>query len=85
MLMGLSDMLALAETPEEKNEVRESFLRLRQKMRDNDIDFSDIPEITEFSGWKPAKPYFDAMIEHNRRVNAERERQKAINESKMSG
>ena len=85
MLMGLSDMLALAETPEEKNEVRESFLRLRQKMRDNDIDFSDIPEITEFSGWKPAKPYFDAMREHNRKVNAERERQKAKNESKMPG
>ena len=84
MLMGLSDMLALAETPEEKNEVRESFLRLRQKMRDNDIDFSDIPEITDFTGWKPAKPRLDAMREHNRRVNAERERQKALNESKIS-
>ena len=81
MLMGLSDMLALADTPEEKNEVRESFLRLRQKMRDNDIDFSDIPEITDFTGWKPAKPYFDKMREHNRRIDEERERRKAMNET----
>ncbi|MBQ9627758.1 MAG: hypothetical protein IJP97_07065 [Synergistaceae bacterium] len=79
--MGLSDMLALAETPEEKNEVRESFLRLRQKMRDNDIDFSDIPEITDFTGWKPAKPHFDKMREHNRRIDEERERRKAMNET----
>lgn len=82
MLMGIDDVLALAKTPERREELKESLIRLME-MRDEDIDFSDIPKITDFSRFRRAKPYFDAMREHNRRVKEERERQKAMNESKM--
>lgn len=68
--MGLSDVLALAKTPEERKEIRDSLIRLRN-MRDEDIDFSDIPEVTDFTGWKRAKPYFDKIREHNLRLKAE--------------
>lgn len=81
MSMAISDYLALAKTPQEREEMKERLLRLME-MRDEDIDFSDIPEVTDFSNWKPLKPRLDAMREHNRRVNAERERLKAMNESK---
>ena len=75
MLMGLSDVLALARTPEERDEIRKNFLRMRKRrreMRDDDIDFSDIPEVTDFSGFRPGKPYFDKMREHNLKREAER-------------
>ena len=75
MLMGLSDVLALARTPEERDEIRKNFLRMRKRrreMRDDDIDFSDIPEVTDFSGFRPGKPYFDKMREHNLKIEAER-------------
>ena len=74
MLMGLSDMFALAATPEQKERMRETFIRLRD-IRDEDIDFSDIPPITDFSRFIPAKPYLDKIREHNRRVKAEREKE----------
>ena len=48
------------------------------EMKDEDIDFSDIPEVTDFSRFKPLKPRLDAMREHNRRVRLERERRKAL-------
>lgn len=44
---------------------------------------SCIPRITDFSRFKPLKPLVDEMREHNRRVNAERERLKAMRESKV--
>ena len=72
MFMGLSDLVALARTPEQKQQIKETFLRLRD-MRDDDIDYSDIPRVTDFTGWKRAKPYLDKIREHNKRVNAERE------------
>ena len=75
MIMGFSDVLALAKTPEERAEMKQRLIKLRH-MRDEDIDFSDIPEVTDFTGWKRAKPYLDKIREHNRRVNAELERQK---------
>lgn len=75
MIMGLSDVLALARTPEERKEMKESLIRLRH-MKDEDIDFSDIPKVTDFTGWKRAKPYFDKIREHNLRIKAERERKK---------
>ncbi len=80
MLMGIDDVLALAKTPQEREEMKERLLRLME-MRDEDIDFSDIPKITDFSRFRRAKPHFDAMREHNRKVEAERERRKAINET----
>ena len=86
MLMGLTDVLARAKTPEEKEEIRKNFLRmrdLRRKIRDEDIDFSDIPEITDFSGFVPGKPYFDKIREHNKRVWAEREQQQQQNLTKQ--
>ena len=86
MLMGLTDVLARAKTPEEREEIRRNFLRmrdLRRKIRDEDIDFSDIPEITDFSGFVPGKPYFDRIREHNKRVLAEREQQEHQNLTKQ--
>lgn len=83
MLMGLSDMFALAKTPEQKERMRETFIRLRD-VRDEDIDFSDIPPITDFSRFRPAKPYLDKIREHNKRVNAELERKKLEESQKVN-
>ena len=82
MSEGIRQYLALAKTPEEREEMKERLLKLME-MRDEDIDFSDIPRITDFSRFVRGKPHFDAMREHNRRVKEERERQKAMNESRM--
>ena len=82
MSVGIREYLALAKTPEEREEMKERLLRLME-MRDEDIDFSDIPKITDFSRFVRGKPHFDAMREHNRKVNEERERRKAMNESKV--
>ena len=78
MLMGLSDVLALARTPKEREEMKQRLIALME-MKDEDIDFSDIPEITDFSRFKPAKPYFDKIREHNRKLRLERERLEAEN------
>ena len=80
MLMGVSDILALAKTPEEREEFKASLIALME-MKDNDIDFLDIPRVTDFSRFRQAKPYFDAMREHNRRVREERERREALRSS----
>ena len=72
MLMGIDDVLALAGTPEERNEMKERLIRLME-MKDEDIDFSDIPRITDFSRFRRGKPYFDKMREHNRYVREMRE------------
>ena len=69
MLMGLSDLLELGNTPEEKEEIRTSIRRAKD-MRDEDIDDSDIPEMTGGSGWKPARPFLDRMRKNNRRIDA---------------
>ena len=74
--MGIDDVLALAKTPQEREEMKQRLIELME-MRDEDIDFSDIPRITDFSRFKRAKPHFDAMREHNLRLKAERERKKA--------
>lgn len=68
--MGLTEILNLAKTPEERKRMKENIIRLME-MKDEDIDFSDIPEIKDFSGWKKAKPYFDKIREHNLRIDAE--------------
>ncbi len=67
MLMGLSDVLALARTNEEREQIRETFLRLGE-MKDEDIDYSDIPPTTDFSRFKPLKPYVEKVLEHNRKA-----------------
>lgn len=70
--MGIDDVLALAGTPEERNEMKERLIRLME-MKDEDIDFSDIPRITDFSRFRRGKSYFDKMREHNRYVREMRE------------
>ena len=83
MSMALSEFLDIAtKTPEERREMQESIIRLME-MKDEDIDFSDIPKITDFSRFFRGKPHFDAMREHNRRVKEERERKNKMNESKV--
>lgn len=71
--MAISDYLALAKTPEEREEMKARLIRLIE-MKDEDIDYSDIPEITDFSRFKPAKPHFDKIREHNRYVREMRKK-----------
>ena len=73
MLMGIDDVLELAKTPEEREEMKERLIRLME-MEDEDIDFSDIPKITDFSRFVRGKPHFDKMREHNRYVEEMRKR-----------
>lgn len=87
MLMGLHDILKAVKDPEEREAIRQDFLKrmeLNRKMRGIEIDCSDIPEVTDFSGFVPGKPYFDKMREHNKRVLAEREQQEHQNLTKQS-
>ena len=75
MQIGLKDVLALAKTPQQREEMKQRLLEMMFRDKDdNEIDFSDIPEITDFSRFRPGKPHFDAMREHNRRINEERKR-----------
>ena len=76
MSTAIREYLACAQTPEEREEMKERLLDLME-MRDEDIDFSDIPRITDFSRFVRGKPIIDAMCENNRRIRLERER-KAI-------
>ena len=75
MLMGLHDILAAVVDPEEREAIRRDFLRRMDEKRKlfGEPDTSDIPEVTDFSRFRPAKPYIDKMREHNLRVQAERE------------
>lgn len=75
MQMSLKDVLALAKTPQQREEMKQRLIAMMFRDKDDDeIDFSDIPEITDFSRFKPLKPRLDAMREHNRRIRLERER-----------
>ncbi|MBR1438339.1 MAG: hypothetical protein IJ587_07355 [Synergistaceae bacterium] len=74
MLMGISDVLALAKTPEQREEMKQRILEGLLRFDDSYIDFSDIPEVTDFSRFRKAKPYFDKIREHNRKIRLERER-----------
>ncbi len=77
MSTAIREYLALAKTPEEREEMKERLLDLME-MRDEDIDYSDIPRITDFSRFRPLKPRVDAMRENNRRRREERERLAAL-------
>ena len=49
MLMGLKDVLNLARTPEKREEMKKLLLKLLlEERRDEDIDLSDMPEVTDF-------------------------------------
>ena len=82
MLMGLHDILAAVVDPEEREAVRQDFLRRmdeRRKMR-GEVDTSDIPEVTDFSRFMPGKPYVDKIREHNLKVWAERAERQRLEE-----
>ena len=78
MLMGLHDVLKAVKDPQEREAIRQDFLKRMEnnrKMRGIEIDCYDIPEVTDFSGFRPGKPYIDRIREHNKKVWAERERE----------
>lgn len=74
MSVAISDYLALAKTPEEREEMKQRILDGLLRFDDSYIDYSDIPEITDFSRFRPAKPHFDKMREHNRYVREMRKK-----------
>jgi len=74
MSVAISDYLALAKTPEEREEMKQRILDGLLRFDDSYIDYSDIPEITHFSRFRPAKPHFDKMREHNRYVREMRKK-----------
>lgn len=80
MSKGIREYLALARTPEEREEMKQRLIALME-MKDDDIDFSDIPRITDFSRFKPLKPRLDAMREHNRKLRLEREAAARVTQS----
>lgn len=59
---------------------RDELLRRLEAMTDDDIDFSDIPEVTDFSNWRPARDHLRAIAEANYRWRQEKTRQ--LNEQK---
>ena len=59
---------------------RFELLRRLEAMTDEDIDFSDIPEVTDFSNWRPARDHLRAIAEANYRWRQEKTRQ--LNEQK---
>ena len=71
MIMGIHDVLRLARTPEERADILERFRKHMDEIR-KPVDTSDIPEVTDFSRFRPGKPIIDKMREHNLRVQAER-------------
>ena len=77
MSKAIREYLSLAKTPEEREEMKERLIKLLE-MKDEDIDFSDIPRITDFSRFVRGKPRIDAMWENNRRRREERERREAL-------
>ena len=74
MSVAISDYLALAKTPEEREEMKQRILDGLLRFDDSYIDYSDIPEITDFSRFRPAKPHFDKIREHNRYVREMRKK-----------
>ncbi len=73
MSTAIREYLALAKTPEEREEMKERLIALME-MKDEDIDFSDIPRITDFSRLVRGKPIIDKIREHNRQNRLRRER-----------
>lgn len=81
MIMGIHDVLRLARTPEERADILARFRKDQDKLRPEHIDTSDIPEATDFSRFRPLKPYLDKMREHNLRVQAERAERAKLEEA----
>ena len=77
MIAGIHDVLRMARTPEEREDILQRFRQRmdeRRKIR-GEPDTSDIPEVTDFSRFVPGKPYIDRMRAHNLKVQAERQKE----------
>ena len=81
MIMGIHDVLRLARTPEERADILARFRKDQDKLRPEHIDTSDIPEATDFTRFRPLKPYLDKMRAHNLKVQAEREERAKLEEA----
>lgn len=81
MIMGIHDVLRLARTPEERADILARFRKDQDKLRPEHIDTSDIPEATDFTRFRPLKPYLDKMREHNLKVQAERAERAKLEEA----
>ena len=64
MSMGLSELLKTVKSDREREGIKASIIAL-MNMTDDDIDFSDIPRVTNFSTWRPAKDYLKSIAKHN--------------------
>lgn len=60
--------------PDDYPRSREKALAALRAVQDEDIDFSDIPEVTDFSHWKPVGDRFRKAAERNLAVLNERMR-----------
>lgn len=47
---------------------REELLQRLEAMTDDEIDCSDIPEVTDFSNFRPAREHLRRIAEHNLRL-----------------
>ena len=81
MIMGIHDVLRLARTPEERADILARFRKDQDKLRPEHIDTSDIPEATDFTRFRPLKPYLDKMRAHNLKVQAERAERAKLEEA----
>ena len=54
---------------------RFELLRRLEAKTDDEIDYSDIPEVTDFTNWRPARDHLRAIAEANYRWRQEKTRQ----------
>lgn len=80
MIMGIHDVLRLARTPEERADILARFRKHMDDIREP-VDTSDIPEVTDFSRFRPGKPIIDKMRAHNLKVQAERAERAKLEEA----
>ena len=63
---------------------REELLRQLEAMTDDDIDCSDIPEVTDFSNFRPAREHMRRIAEFNLRAEQEKEAREAEKIQKLA-
>lgn len=63
---------------------RFELLRRLEAMTDDDIDCSDIPEVTDFSNWRPAREHLRRIATENYRRRTEITRQMNSREPAMA-
>mgnify|MGYP000869576631 CR=1 FL=1 len=68
MSISLGELLKAVRSDHEREEIKASIIAMMD-MTDDDIDFSDIPQVTDFSTWIPAEDYLKRIAEHNRKLD----------------